>query len=182
MRTFLVVLVVVCFALKSEANQGRLDSLYLAECFEMVCIAESDNNPDSKVGDLRGKFQSYGIAQIQKPYLLDAISWAKNNRTHPQAKLLLASGVTSPEQLRGRKGVSFAVFVCYMEMWCDARGLSDPTPQQIARLHNGGGPEGLQKASSLAYWNRLVIKVTKHHPGRFDCLLGQKRQLVVSSK
>lgn len=181
MRTFLFALLIACFALKSEAGQ-YLDVQYLAECFEMVCIAESDNNPDSKVGDLRGKFQSYGIAQIQGPYLLDAIGWAKKNKMHPHAKLLLASGVTSPEQLRGRKGVSFAVFVCYMEMWCKEKGLSDPTPQQIARLHNGGGPEGLRKASSLEYWNRLVIKVTKHHPGKFDHLLGQRRPLVASSK
>jgi hypothetical protein len=97
--------------------------------WKATCKVESDNNPFA-IGDRNLKKKSYGIIQIRESRLKDYYE-----------KTGIRYSVTDMFDVKKSK----EVFMFY----CSGSDL-----EPISRLWNGG-PDGLEKESTLEYWNKI---------------------------
>ncbi len=133
------------------------------DLLDAIAHVESGNDA-SKVGD-NGK--SYGAYQIQKPYFMDALPFAKNimaNLTDFPAAVL--ENRHAREIIKGYWRRYAKAAIATFE-GTPASGGWESTPkgisnacQSLARIHNGG-PSGQAKAATIPYWEKIQVAFTE---------------------
>lgn len=109
-----------------------------------MIIVESGGNKDA-VGD-DGK--SFGCLQMTKAYVEDAAKHADEGWTHKDAFDIKTA---------------FKIFNAYIDKYATKDRIGRViTPEDIARIHNGG-PNGWKKKSTEKYWEKVkeVMKANK---------------------
>lgn len=106
-----------------------------------LILVESNGN-DAEIGD-NGK--AYGCLQMHSAYVQDAAEYAGKDWVHEDAF---------------DRDVAIQIFMAYMARYATEERLGrEPTPEDIARIHNGG-PNGWRKPATVKYWNKVSSQLT----------------------
>ena len=107
----------------------------------LALIAVESSGDDFARGD-NGK--AWGCLQMHSAYVQDASDWSGKNWKHEDAF---------------NRQTSISIFMAYMDRYATPGRLGrKPTPEDIARIHNGG-PNGYKKKSTLKYWERVKTEL-----------------------
>ena len=114
--------------------------------YKIMVAVESDND-QTAIGDRNLQNKAFGLLQIHKPYLTDALEWAKWNRDNCEhaSRLLLwdryYNGLQPQDLLVSPDILHYTVYRCYMARYMNTDRVGRvPTYAEIIRAHNGGGP------------------------------------------
>lgn len=103
---------------------------------EKAIIQVESGGDDYAIGD-NGK--AFGCMQIWDVYMEDAFPSQKRKG----------------KECLGNRDLSILAFRKYMARYATKKRLGrDPTPEDIARIHNGG-PNGYKKVSTVKYWKKV---------------------------
>ena len=115
----------------SPLDPTPVDLSHIKAVFRAICLWEGRGRINDAYNE---KEDAIGPAQIRPAYLQDANEWLARNglRTFRHAEM-------------NDYEASYAVWAAYMARY------SAYTPEQKARIHNGG-PRGMTKAATRTYW------------------------------
>lgn len=142
LKSFLAAAMLATAPLASDAAVSKIDDKLL----NSIAQVESTGRNGLKKLDTNGLY-SYGMFQIQQPYLTDA------NR-------ILNSSYTV-EDVRNNPDISRKVVKAYLSNYANhfkRVHKKNPTMKQIIAMHNGG-PNGYKKAAALKYADKVMKKL-----------------------
>ena len=153
-------LTIMTVAIALDAVPAKKVGLMLDPAFvQAIALAESGNDP-YKVGDLKLTNHAYGIFQIRLPVLKDVNETYHTRFTIDDIRPLDKSDKERVKSIKNSVMVMRMYLERYGKHYEHVTGLK-PTMETMARMWNGGGPNGWNKESTEEYWQKVKLHLDK---------------------